>query len=369
MPYFDYSATTPCDPRVSKAMCDADANYYANPNASHALGRETRAFLDAKIELIQSKLGSIDREIIITGGASESNNLALKGYAALHPDKKHIISSLIEHSSVISPLNYLMTQGYDIDFVSLDDEGRFDLESLKNLLREDTLMVSLVAVDSETGIRQPVEEAAQIAHSAGVIFHCDATQALGKCAIDVNAFDLVSFSAHKFYGPKGVGGLIKRIDLDLLPMIHGGKSLSKLRSGTPAVSMVAALAKAVELFVPATGERIQRVTQIHDQIFNELRDISAITFNSNRHSIPQILNISVLGHDSDEMVDRLSEQGIFLTARSACTGREGFSKSVFQITQDEARATSSLRISLSHLTTDTEVAVLLKALKALAVSR
>lgn len=367
MAYFDYSATTPCDLEVSRALSEADRNYYANPNASHALGRETRVFIDRCIESIQQCLGLIDAEIIFTGGASESNNLAIKGLAALYPLKKHIISSQIEHSSVISPLTYLMKQGYDIDFVELDEHGRYDLQALRKLLREDTLLVSLVAVDSETGIRQPVEEAARIVKQQGIVFHCDATQALGKCDIDLNEFDLSSFSIHKFYGPKGIGGLVRRKGLELSPLIHGGKSLTNVRSGTPAVSFVAAAAKAFELFVPVDNERIERVAGINRRIREAMSGVPNIAFNSNEFGIPQILNLSVIKKDSDVMVDQLSEQGIYLSARSACSGRAGFSKSVFAITKDNARATSSLRVSLSHLTTDAEVGVLLEALKRLAL--
>jgi len=366
MAYFDYSATTPCDAEVSKALADADRRYYANPNSSHALGRETRAFIDSCIASMKEHLDLKDEEIIFTGGASESNNLAIKGLAALYPAKKHIVSSEIEHSSIISPLTYLMKQGYDIDFVALDKHGRYDLHSLASLLREDTLMVTLVAVDSETGIRQPVEEAAELVRKQGIIFHCDATQALGKCDIDLNAFDLTSFSIHKFYGPKGIGGLIRKKGLDLIPLTHGGKSLTSARSGTPATSFVAAAAKAAQLYLPVKKERYDRVSSINKRIREALSGIPNITFNSNEFGIPHILNLSIVGKDSDTMVDRLSEQTIYLTARSACTGREGFSKSVYAITRDEARATSSLRVSLSHLTTDAEVNQLLDALKRLA---
>ena len=366
MAYFDYSATTPCDAEISKALAEADRKYYANPNSSHALGRETRAFIDSCIASMKEHLGLKDEEIIFTGGASESNNLAVKGLAALYPDKKHIISSEIEHSSIISPLTYLMKQGYDIDFVPLDEHGRYDLNTLETLLRVDTLLVTLVAVDSETGIRQPVEEAAALTQKHGILFHCDVTQALGKTAIDLKTFDLSSFSIHKFYGPKGIGGLIRKKGLELIPLTQGGKSLTNARSGTPATSFVAAAAKAAALYLPVREERYQRVSSINKRIREALSGIPNIAFNSNEFGIPQILNLSIVGKDSDAMVDRLSEQGIYLTARSACSGREGFSKSVYAITKDNARATSSLRVSLSHLTSDAEVGQLLDALKRLA---
>lgn len=363
MPYFDYSATTPCDPEVSKALLEADRDYVANPNASHALGRTSRAFLDERIRSIQTRLGLIQKEIVFTSGASESNNLAIKGVANKLPEKKHIVSSLIEHSSVVAPLTYLMRAGYDLDFVTLDEDGRYDLESLTSLIREDTCLVTLVAVDSETGIRQPVEEAALIAREKGVLFHCDATQAIGKCPIDLNAFDLVSFSVHKFYGPKGIGGLIRNQGLELIPLIHGGKSLTNVRSGTPAVSFVAAAAKAVELFTFDEVRRFDHVKAMNDKLREALGEIPSITFNTNRYGIPHILNLSLIGKDSDETVEWLSERGIYLTARSACSGKEGFSRSVHAITKDEARATSSIRISLSHLTTMDELEQLIQALK------
>jgi cysteine desulfurase len=366
MAYFDYSATTPCDPEVSRVLSETDARYYANPNASHALGRETRAFIDERIASMKKHLGLTDAQIIFTAGASESNNLAIKGMAALYPSKRHIVSSVIEHSSVISPLTYLSQQGYDIDFVELDEHGRFDLVSLASLVRDDTLLVTLVAVDSETGIRQPVEEAADLVRNKGVVFHCDVTQALGKCEIDLNKFDLSSFSIHKFYGPKGIGGLIRAKGIELVPLIHGGKSLSNVRSGTPATSFVAAAAKAVELSLPLDKQRYAKVKRINMKIRAALADTPRITFNSNDYGIPHILNLSIIGRDSDASVDELSEQGIYLTARSACSGREGFSKSVYAITHDNSRAISSLRVSLSHLTSDEETDRLITALKELA---
>ncbi len=351
MIYLDYSATTPIDEEVLMRYVNVERHAFANANSKHSLGLRAQAEISDSTKKIAMLLNVEPGEIIYTSCASEANNTAIKGVALKYPNKKHIISSELEHSSVVAPLYYLQQNDYVVDMVNLDEWGRFDLNHLESLIKEDTLMLSLVAVDSETGIRQPIEEIAKLARSKNVLFHCDITQALGKSPIDLTNIDLVSCSAHKIYGPKGIGLLVKRKGVSLVPLVHGGRSTTAFRSGTPQNALICAFAQAMELAFWNMDTRVQRVKDLRTFLVKQLSLFDKISINSNEFAIDQILNISVKSIDSDEWVTKFSSRDICISARSACSGKENFSKSVYAITKDHDRATSSLRISLSHLTT------------------
>lgn len=365
MPYFDYSATTPLDPKVAQAWLDTENQFFANANSSHALGKLAAAKNQESLEKIASLLKIFPDEFILTASAVESNNLAIKGLALKYPSKKHIISSKLEHASVIATLASL-GDDYTLDWMPLDDYGRYDVSRLASLLKEDTLVVSLVAVDSETGIRQPVEEIAHLCREKGIYFHCDATQAIGKTPLDLSEMDLVSLSAHKLYGPKGAAGLIKKRSVKIVPLFHGGHSITPYRASTPATALLAALAKALELQFQAFDERFERVKSLSTSLQNELIHIPNVQINSNAFSIPHILNISILNTVPEEGIQLFSNHGIYLSSKSACSGQEEFSASVFAVTHDHQRAISSYRISLSHLTTQDEISELIHVIKELA---
>jgi cysteine desulfurase len=363
MIYLDYSATTPIDDEVLMRYVHVEKHAFANANSKHSLGLRAAVEIQEATEKIAKLLQVDPTEIIYTSCASEANNTAIKGCALKYPNKKHIITSALEHSSVVAPLYYLQQNDYIIDMVNLDEQGRFDLNHLETLINEDTLMISLVAVDSETGIRQPVEEVGKLAKSKGVLFHCDITQALGKCPIDLSDIDLISCSAHKIYGPKGIGLLIKRKGVSLVPLIHGGRSTTAFRSGTPQNALICAFAQAMELAFWNMDTRIQRVEELRTFLVKQLTLFDKISINSNEFAISQILNFSVEGIDSDEWVSKFSSRDICISARSACSGKENFSKSVYAITKDNGRATSSLRVSLSHLTTMDQLRAFLDVLE------
>lgn len=364
MPYFDYSATTPLDPKVAQEWLDTENQFFANANSSHALGKLAASKNQESLEKIASLLKIFPDEFILTASAVESNNLAIKGLALKYPSKKHIISSKLEHASVIAALASL-GDDYTLDWMPLDEVGRYDVSSLNSLLKEDTLMVSLVAVDSETGIRQPVEEIAHLCHKRGIYFHCDATQAIGKTRLDLSEMDLVSLSAHKIYGPKGAAGLIKKRSVNIVPLFHGGHSITPYRASTPATALLASLAKALELQFEAFDQRYQRVKVINESLRNELIHIPNVRINSNEYSIPHILNISILDTIPEKGIQTFSNRGIYLSSKSACSGQAEFSASVFAVTQDQQRAISSYRISLSHLTTQEEIIELIHVIKEL----
>ena len=251
MIYLDYTANTSADPDVLDAYLAAERRYIANPNSTHIAGQEARAEMERVTQSIAQHLGVQPAEIIYTSGASEANNLALKGIAhASRHIGKHIISTQLEHSSVGASLSALQQQGYEIDLLDIGRDGRVDLDQLRELMRDDTILVAVCAVDSELGTIQPIREIAGIVKPyPGCRLHVDATQAVGKTDLWLDGVDTMSFTAHKFYGPNGIGALYKRRGLVIEPQISGGASTTIYRSGTPtlglAVSLDAALTKAL----------------------------------------------------------------------------------------------------------------------------
>jgi len=363
MIYLDYSATTPMDPRVMDVWLDMETNYFANANSTHYLGLASKHKLDQATISMASLLHVLPSELIFTSSATESNNLAIKGLAQKYPHLRHIITSPYEHASNIAAISYLQASGYEIDFVPVDSHGLYDLKELEKLIRKDTLVVSLIAVDSETGIRQDVEACGALCHQKGIFFHSDLTQALGKCSFDLTNIDLASFSAHKIYGPKGIGLLVKKETLGLIPLLHGGHSLSPYRSSTPQNALVVAFSKAYELASDELDERIVKVSSLNSYLRQELANIPRVVINSTSKSLPHILNISILDTKPEKGLEYFSSKGICLSSKSACSGQEDLSDSVLALTKDVARAKSSYRISLSHLSTKEECDGFISAVK------
>ena len=363
MIYFDYSATTPIHPEVLETYAYYEREFFANANSSHALGIKAQAVIDEQIQKIAKILHVKPQEVIITSSAVESNNTVLKGVALKYPNKIHIITSSIEHASVIGALSFLESLGYELDFVDLDENGRFDLNHLEHLLREDTLIVSLIAVDSETGIRQPIEEVGKLCHKHHVLFHSDITQAVGKSNFDLSDVDYASFSGHKIYGPKGIGGLIKKENAGLIPLLHGGHSITTYRASTPQTALVCALAKAIEISSNTYQERFEYVSKLKEYLIEKVEKMNRIVINSNHYSIPFIVNMSILDTRPEEILEVFSQNDIYLSSKSACSGQEEFSNSVYAITKDEQRAKSSYRISLSHLSTYEEIDALVRVIE------
>lgn len=356
MTYFDYSATTPVNAEVLESFCKAATNYIANPNSLHKLGVKANSLIEKSTEQIAELLGVKTNEIIYTSGSSESNNLAIKGIADKYNNRgKHIITTQFEHSSIYGPIGYLQKQGFEIDFVKTDESGIVSLSNLEELIKEDTILVSISSVNSEIGIRQPIEEIAKIVKkNPKCFFHVDMTQSIGKDKINFDNIDLASFSAHKFYGLKGIGCLIKKEKIQLEPLIHGGKSTTVYRSGTPALPLIVSLSKALRLILDKQDEKLMHVKQLNEYLKNELMKFELVKINSNEHCIPHILNISVLGCKPETMQHALEEYDIYISTQTACSSGNTVSKAVYALTNDEERASSSIRISLSHLTTKEE---------------
>ena len=247
MVYLDYSANTPVDPRVLERFCEVERRCIGNANSHHQAGTAAKAEIDAATIRIAELLGVQPAEIIYTSGASESNNFALKGLARLSRHVgKHIISTPLEHSSVSGTLTALQEQGYEIDLLDIKRDGTIDLDHLRELLRPDTIAVAVTLVDSELGVVQPVHEIAKILKAyPNCHLHVDATQAVGKLPVSFEDVDTMSLTAHKIYGLNGIGLLLKRRNLALEPLIHGGESTTIYRSGTPTVALASSLACAL----------------------------------------------------------------------------------------------------------------------------
>lgn len=363
MVYLDYSATTPVNEEVLDSFCKVSLGYPGNPNSLHKLGIDANNMINRATKQIADLLNIKPSEIIYTSGSSESNNLAIKGVSAKYKNRgKHIITTELEHSSIYGPLNYLMDNGYEVDFVKLDKFGRVELDSLKSLIKDTTILVTINAVNSETGILQPIDEiGALLSNYNKLFFHVDMTQAIGKVKMKLDNVDLMSFSAHKIYGIKGIGCLIKKESVNLEPLIHGGKSTTIYRSGTPATSLICSLSKALRLSLENIDSKYNYVKELNCYLRDALKKYDKVFINSNESSIPFILNISVIGIKPETLLHALEEDEIYISTQSACSSNTTISKVVKLLTGSDERASSSVRISISSLTTREEIDILLSS--------
>jgi len=362
MVYLDYSATTPVDSEVIRTFSKVCEDYWANPNSLHKEGVKANSLINAATEQIANILGVKSSEIIYTSGASESNNMAIKGICSKYQNRgKHIITTDFEHSSIYGPVSYLQNQGFDVDFVKTLDNGKVDLEHLKSLIRDDTILVSITAVNSEIGIIEPIEEIGELLRDYPKIFyHVDMTQSIGKMKINLKDIDLASFSAHKFFGIKGIGVLIKKENINIEPIIHGGKSTTIYRSGTPATPLIASISKALRLVNMDMDKHYSYVKTLNKRVRSELLKYDLVRINSPEDALPYILNISVLGVKPEVLLHALEEYEVYISTQTACSSKSDESKAVLALTKDSERSKSSVRISLSYKTTEEEINEFLK---------
>ena len=363
MIYLDYSANTPVDARVLEQFCAVERRCIGNANSHHQAGSAAKAEIDAATIKITSLLGVQPAEIIYTSGASEANNFALKGLARLSRHAgRHIISTPLEHSSVSGTLTALQEQGYEIDLLDVKQDGTVDLEHLKDLLRPDTICVAITLVDSELGVVQPAQEIATILKAyPHCHLHVDATQAVGKIPVSFEGVDTMSLTAHKFYGLNGIGLLVKRRNLALEPLIHGGESTTIYRSGTPTVALASSLACALDLAVIDLPNRVDHVAKLNAELRAALSTYPLVRINSPEHAIPHVLNLSVRNVKGTVFQRELDAKGVCVSVKSACSSDGLPSRAVFAVSRDRRNALSSWRISLSHLTTEDEIKAFLQA--------
>ena len=364
MIYLDYSATTPVDKRVLESFDRTCLEYIGNPNSLHSEGVKSKKLMDAAVNQVASILNVKESEVIFTSGATESNNLAITGVINKYKDRgKTIITTKLEHSSVLETLSYLEKNGYNIKYVKVDSNGLVDINNLKELINDDVVLVSICEVNSEIGIIQNVDEIGKILKEyPRIIFHVDGTQAIGKKKVNLENIDLYSFSAHKIYGLTGVGVLIKKDNITLEPLIHGGKSQSNFRGGTPALPLIVSTSRALKLIMNDLDYNISYVKELKERLINGLNKIDGVIINSNEYSIPHIVNFSVKGIKPETLLHALEENEIYISTRTACS-TDDYSLSVYELTKDIEKAKSSLRVSISYLTKENEIDYFLNKLR------
>lgn len=362
MIYLDNSATTMVDDRVLETFNKVCKNYPGNSNSLHSLGIKSKELEDYATEKISNLLGVKPSEIIYTSGASESNNTVLKGVASKYKNRgNHIITTYLEHSSVLETCKYLENKGFIIDYVKIKDNGLIDIEDLERLLTDNTILVSVTYVDSELGIRQDIDTISKIVKKhPKCYFHVDATQAIGKIKVDPTSIDFISMSAHKIFGLKGIGLLIKKDNIVIDNLIHGGKSTTIYRSGTPALPLICSLMKALELVIPNIDKNYEYVSSLSRKIKDNLKKYDNIHINSTENSIPYIINFSVIGVKPETFIHTMEEEDIYLSTKSACSTSD-VSLSVDSIYHNREISMSSIRISLSYKNTEEEIDKFIKA--------
>ena len=363
MIYLDYSATTPVNDEVLNTYVKVCKDFIGNPNSLHELGVDAKKLIDAATNQIAEILKVKPSEIIYTSGASEANNMAIKGICLKYQNRgKHIITTTLEHSSVSEVMKYLETLGFEISYVKLDQYGVVDLENLKSLIRDDTLLVSICSVNSEVGVRQPIEKIGGLLKEyPKLYFHSDITQSVGKEKINLTNVDLASFSGQKFYGMKGVGGLYKKDNIIIEPLIHGGKSTTIFRSGTPATPLVVSIAKAMRLAYLDFENKTKHVMEINKYLISKLEKLD-IYINSNEYCIPHIVNVSLKNIKSETMLHALEKDKIYISTQTACS-MGNYSLAVLSVTNDKDKASRSIRISLSYKTTNDEIDLFIESFK------
>lgn len=366
MIYLDYSATTPASKEVVDAFSKVSLEYIGNPNSLHKLGVESKKLMDAATKQVADLLHIREEEVIFTSGASEANNLAIMGVVQKYPNRgKRIITTKLEHSSILEVMNYLETIGYSIDYVDVREDGLIDLEHLKQLLTKDTILVSIHHVNSEVGFCQHIDEIGKILKEyPTTIFHVDGTQAVGKIPVSLGNIDLYSMSSHKFFGLKGVGCLIKKRNIELEPIIHGGKSQTNYRSGTPALALIVSCAKALRFALTDFEKKYDYVKNLSDLLKKEISNIDSVVINSNENCIPHIVNMSVLGIKPETMLHALEEYDIYISTKTACSKDNSNSLTLTTIGREESISGHSIRVSISHQTTEEEIHSFVEKLKA-----
>ena len=355
MIYLDYSATTKVSDSVLDKFNSVVSNYFANPNSMHKLGISSKEVIDKSIADITGLFGIDKNELIFTSGASESNNTVLKGL-----NVSHIITTKLEHSSITTPCGYLQTKGKRVSFVKLND-GLVDMDDLKGLITSEPTLVSIGCVNSETGIIQDIDMIGKFLKKyPNVIFHSDITQALGKVSVSFDNIDLASFSLHKIFGFKGIGGLVIKKNIRLVPLINGGKAVSIYRSGTPQTGLIASSGVAIDEALCDFDLKYEYVKDLNNYLRDRIK--SFVLINSGDNCIPHILNFSIMGKNSEDTLKYFSDNDIYISSKTACSSGS-YSFVVNELYNDMERASSSVRVSLSAYTTKEEVDIFIEKLK------
>ncbi len=359
--YMDYSATTPVDPRVAAKMIPFLTEHFGNPaSRSHAYGWETEDAVEEAREQVAALINADAKEIVWTSGATESINLALKGAANFYKDKgKHLITVKTEHKATLDTMRDLERQGFEVTYLDVKENGLIDMDVFKAALRPDTIVVSVMFVNNEIGVIQPIKEIGEITREKGIIFHVDAAQATGKVEINLAELkiDLLSMSAHKSYGPKGMGALFvrKKPRIRLEAQIHGGGHERGFRSGTLATHQIVGMGEAFRLAKVEMGAENERIRMLRDRLYNGLKDIPEIFINGDMEQrVPHNLNVSFNYVEGESLI--MGVKDVAVSSGSACTSASLEPSYVLRaLGRSDELAHSSIRMTVGRFTTEDEV--------------
>ena len=359
--YLDYSATTPVDPRVAQKMIPYLTEFFGNPaSRSHVFGWKAEEAVEEARAHVAALVGADAKEIVWTSGATEGNNLALKGAAHFYKTKgKHIVTQKTEHKAVLDTCRELERQGFEVTYLEVETNGLVSLENFKTALRPDTILASIMMVNNEIGVIQPVWEIAEICRAKGIIYHCDAVQGAGRVEIDLQKFkaDLLTVTAHKLYGPKGIGALYVRRKprVRIEAQIHGGGHERGFRSGTLATHQIVGFGEAARLAKLEMATDNERVRALRDRLWNRLQDVEEIYLNGDRERrIPHNLNVSFNFVEGESLI--MAVKDIAVSSGSACTSASLEPSYVLRaLGRNDELAHSSIRITLGRFTTEEEI--------------
>ena len=361
--YLDNSATTKCLPEVAKLMTKIMCEDYGNPSSMHNKGVESEKYIKQAKDTLAKILKVQEKEILFTSGGTESDNIALIGCAmANYRAGKHLITTAIEHPAILQTMQYLEEQGFEVTYLPVDEYGRVRLEDLEKAIRRDTILVSMMFVNNEIGAVEPIEQAGALIKRINprIIFHLDAVQGFGKYKILPKKMniDLLSVSAHKIHGPKGVGFLYINDKIKIKPIIFGGGQQKGMRSGTENVPGIAGMAKAAEIMYRNLDEDVERIDSLKNRFINGISEISDIKINglTGTDSAPHVVSVSVRGIRAEVLLHALESKGIYVSAGSACaSNKPSISATLKAIGVEKSLLDSTIRFSFSILTTIEEI--------------
>ncbi|TDI79608.1 MAG: cysteine desulfurase [Caldithrix sp.] len=364
--YLDYNATTPIDPRVLEEMMPYLSENYGNPSSIHSFGRKGKEALDKAREQVSQLISASPKEIVFTSGGTEAANFAIKSTARslLREKGSHIVTTRVEHECVLESLKFLEKEGFQVTYLGVNSDGLIDLEELKEAITDETILVSCMYANNETGVIFPIDKIAEIVKERGVIFHTDAVQAAGKIDIDLEEIpaDLLSISAHKFYGPKSVGALFIRDSfsqqISLTPLIHGGGQERGKRSGTENIPGIVGLGSASDIASNEMRQDESRIIELRDQLFQSItQDIDGVKLNGLlENMLWNTLNLSFEGVEGESLSMNLDIEGVAVSTGSACSeGTVDPSHVLSAMGLSKGEAASSVRISLGRFTEKEEI--------------
>jgi cysteine desulfurase len=367
MIYLDNNATTPLDPAASEKMCQFIKEHFGNPSSLYPIGRKVKEIITEAREVIARAIGATRTEIIFTASGTEADNFAIRGILDAFPDKNEIITSAIEHPAVMNTGDYLEKKGVKVTYVPVDKYGTVDLDLLKDAITSQTALISIMLANNEVGTIQPIEKISKIAKQRGVLVHTDAVQAFGKIDVNVNKLgvDLLSMSAHKIYGPKGVGALYIRKGTNISPLIYGGGQEREMRAGTENTIGIVGFGEAVKVMTGSRDKDKKRIAKLAEQLKKGIEErIPKAKFNGHEtNRMKGTLNFSFYGLEAEAILLALATKEIYVSTGSACSeGAEEVSHVLEAIGLRPEIARSSIRMSLGRFNTEEDVKTVLEEL-------